>query len=213
MNVIGVSHIIYSGFNDIGSVESEFDRLYSESVSCPKEKQIFLRQTSQNHEITFWKNSRGLSVERVVHNQNQSNVEGPYHVNFSDGAGKITLRSDDRERTVEFWKKELGFESLSSNSSECTLLKTRPMFSKTETQLLVTASTQKKEKYFLDDRGWTGVAFLVTNVERCHKNLEKLGISEITPPYFLSVGGRKFKNIFFRGTAGELIELSEIIEG
>ena len=94
--IVGVSHIIHSGFDALALPKS-YEFAYEESPAWPQEKRKFLRQEPVMHNLTFWRSSRDVGIERVIHSRETRNITGPFRLiicaDTKGGVNDITSES------------------------------------------------------------------------------------------------------------------------
>ena len=124
----------------------------------------------------------------------------------------IIIKTNNIEKSKNFWCKLFGFVELKSPKNKIEnyqiLEFTSPIKNWSMKFILIEEKLEKKMRY-LDDKGFTCVSFLVTNIEDFLKKFDNFGLKTNSVPYETIVNNKKMRLIFLRGLENEIIELIE----
>ncbi len=111
----------------------------------------------------------------------------------------ICVRTSDVQETRGFYE-ALGFGEKEDRMS------LKPLLDRTETNIRIVQDPGAAASFYLDQKGFGILAFVVDNGKKQKKQLESAGIY-VTDIQELSVNGRNLKICFAKSKAGDLVEL------
>lgn len=155
--------------------------------------------------------------ERVTGKQVQtSDSNGIVTFHQADGTGNGGVRmilcfAENLDRKADFFIKALEFKDVGSGEGARTLQCTSKISKSRMTLCLKKAETQEEKGFvrpqFIDDVGFTGMSFLVNNLERHLKKISQAGFGSSLCDMEVTVNGKEVLCSFLRDPEGQLIEL------
>ncbi len=197
--IVKLDHISYScTFGEEESVKASFkgyqELFCEENIENLSIKSEFMQETAKEHCLYMLAKEGCYSIEITSYPDCCSGSE-----RLTLEEGKIRVRTSDVKETESFYEK-LGF----CKNAECMSLK--PLLDKTETCIQVELDHKMETSFYLDQKGWGILAFVVDNAKKQKRQLESAGIT-VTDIQELAVNGRNLKIFFAKSNAGDLVEL------
>lgn len=197
--IVKLDHISYScAFGEEESVKASFEGY----------QELFCEETIENLSIKseFMKDRAKEHCLYMLAKEGCCPIEITSYPNCCFGSerlsleeGKIRVRTSDVEETESFYEK-LGF---CRNTDGMSL---KPLLDKTETCIQVEQDYNVETSFYLDQKGWGILAFVVDNAKKQKRQLESAGIY-VSDIQELAVNGRNLKIFFAKSNAGDLVEL------
>lgn len=126
------------------------------------------------------------------------------------GINTIVLPCNHLQTSAEFWTHGMGFTEI-SRGHDWQQLEFKAIFATLGLRLLLVETPDALPgTRYIDDSGWTSLAFLTKNVHKSTSHLINIGAKEVGHPFPLTVNGADLTLLFFRGPDNELIELIEV---
>ena len=136
------------------------------------------------------------------------------NTNLNLGASCICIPSTNIFRSEEFWTNIFGFKLVSrspqKNTPQWTYLSHKSLISKNSPINLFIVNTETPTKpSFLDDPGFTSLAFISTSIEKDFKKLMAYHPIEYSKEFNLNINSKELKIRIVRNHDQSLIELIE----
>lgn len=175
---------------------------------------------SKNRDAQNSLNSENLLLKKLkdIFNSNELKLNLNTVCNFFELPEKenkinsVIIKTNNLQKSSKFWCRLFGFIELNlikKNIEDYKILEfTSPIKNWSIRFILIKEKFQKKMKY-LDDKGFTCVSFLVTDIEDFLEKFNDFGLKTDSKPYETIINGKKMRLIFLRGLENEIIELIE----
>jgi len=164
----------------------------------PPAKKHLLRAYSTVHNITYYKDGIvGIPVE-VTHHHSPENKAEAGNLRIEDGY--VILETLNSSREIEFFE---GINGFGSDTNDSLIYKSR--FSGVEFRLKFIDGDL--DKTYLDDIGFTCIAFISTDIYKDAEGLRERGAVDFTEPFVLTVNGKDLSILMLRSPGGIPIEL------
>ncbi len=127
----------------------------------------------------------------------------------------VLLPVSDFEGSKNFWTEGLGFQVIKNGTirdKKFFSLHFKAIVPRWSLDLILTENDEIKNVPYLDDAGFTCVAFLTNNIEGDCKFLMQYNTKNKGEIFDLEVGGKELKIVVLRGPSHELIELIELVK-
>jgi len=203
--ILGVDHLAMSVTDtDAASAEMQASGFQCEfvqrNVRNDVAKNELLTARSEAHDLgVFRPDSGGVAIEITNHRNAFGNRRGP----FEYGLDAIRLRSKNVESESDFLK-AIGF----ADEGNGRLKLPSPVANwRCEIQLIDDPETRA---CFLDDEGYTCLAFLTSNMTAAIDRVAQRGARQITDPFEIDVHRRRLNVSLFRSAEGTIYELIEV---
>ncbi|MGD9807285.1 MAG: VOC family protein [Deferribacterales bacterium] len=199
--IAAVDHIAYE-VNDEGALPSFLNgkepifRCH-ELLNSPAKKHL-LREYSDIHSITYYKDGvAGIPVEVTHHRSAEHRTEAEKLKIKED---YIIIETQDAAGELSFFKNINGF---SEDAGDSLVYKNR--FSGVGFRLKFINGNS--DKMYLDDIGFTCIAFISTDINQDAEELRERGAVDFTEPFVLTVNGKELSILMLRSPGGIPIEL------
>ena len=238
--IIGVSHIVISGKNELQSMLSKTPWILLEEhffkPDFPQKAQ-FLDATQKYCELKLFRHPSNICPMIEFANY-AAYTKNPPHFQPIFSSQKLNLQTLTKGE-IEFLSEHLssdctndslwGFAVKSNNikdeekfwatafnfkvtkkTDDFVLLKFTAAIRNWSFNLLISKCNYTKRIHRLNDRGMNCISFLVDQIEGELEKLKNYGITAISEPFEVRLNHRTPKVSFFQGPFGEIIELVEI---
>lgn len=132
-----------------------------------------------------------------------------------DGVHMTLSFADDLEKKADFFIRALEFKEVNQDANPWRILQCNSKISKNKMTVCLKRSealetTRLIRPQFIDDNGFTGMSFLVSNLENHLKRVNQMGFGNSLCDIEVTVNGREMLCSFLRDPEGQLIELFQI---
>ncbi len=196
--IVKLDHISYScAFGEEESIKASFEGYQEifceENIENLSIKSEFMREKVKEHSLYMLVKEGDYPIEITSYPNSHS---GSKRLSLEEG--KIRVRTSNVKTTERFYEK-LGFRKDADRMS------LKPLLDKTETCIWVEQDHKTENTFYLDQKGWGILAFVVDNAKKQKKQMESAGIT-VTDIQELVVNGRNLKIFFAKSDAGDLVE-------
>ena len=235
--ILDIDHIALSAF-DFNSIIEFFKKFnydvqfYEKTIENLHIKKFFMKNFPPNHDLCLLNSKSNLNIELLHYDIiNQDNgfimpifeyTESSTDVKESSlkfksfeipciikqskndfNFNKFVVKSNNFEQSELFWN-ALGFKN---DDQEKNHYYFESILSSKKYELFIESSKSVKN-YFLDDNGWSSIAFLTNSIRNEKNNLEKK--YETSKIESLLINNKEIEIFFVRGPSNELVEIISI---